>query len=172
MENGEWRIISNTPTRMDLHSPFSILHSQFSILNSVSRLAFFQPIAVLAAARYGGAATTYSLLSPKSKEPKNTPNPLKHDTTRDGFVSVCSVCSVVKKNGIATQSQDHLPNRVGLLHQFVDHFARHELVDLHRTLLRLYFAEWILIGDLPVDCIVHELASELDPFMDRRRGHP
>jgi len=90
---------------------------------SLRRLAFFQPIAVLAAARYCGAATTYSLLSPKSKEPQNTPNPLKHDTTRDGFVSVCSVCSVVKKNGIATQTQDHLPNRVGLLHQFVDHFV-------------------------------------------------
>jgi hypothetical protein len=58
MENGEWRIIKNTPTRMDFHSPFSILHS-------VSRFAFFQPIAVLAAARYCGAATTYSLLSPK-----------------------------------------------------------------------------------------------------------
>jgi len=39
---------------------------------------------------------------------------------------VCSVCSVVKKNGIATQSQDHLPDGVGLLHQFVDHFV-HEL---------------------------------------------
>ena len=39
--------------------------SQFSILNSVSRWAFFQPMAVLAAARYWGAATTYSLLSPK-----------------------------------------------------------------------------------------------------------
>jgi len=46
---------------------------------------------------------------------------------------VCSVCSVVTKNGIATQTQDHLPNRVGLLHQLVDHFARHKLVDLHRT---------------------------------------
>jgi hypothetical protein len=32
---------------------------------SERRLAFFQPIAVLAAARYCGAATTYSLLSPK-----------------------------------------------------------------------------------------------------------
>ena len=41
-------------------------NSQFSILNSVSRLAFFQPIAVLAAARYWGAATTCSLLSPKT----------------------------------------------------------------------------------------------------------
>ena len=58
MENGEWKIIENTPTRMDFNS-------QFSILNSVSRFAFFQPIAVLAAARYCGAATTYSLLSPK-----------------------------------------------------------------------------------------------------------
>ena len=41
-------------------------NSQFSILNSVSRLAFFQPIAVLATARYCGAATTCSLLSPKT----------------------------------------------------------------------------------------------------------
>jgi len=32
---------------------------------SVRRFEFFQPIAVLAAARYCGAATTYSLLSPK-----------------------------------------------------------------------------------------------------------
>ena len=39
---------------------------------------------------------------------------------------MCSVCSVVKKNGIATQPQDHLPDGVGLLHQFVDHFV-HEL---------------------------------------------
>ena len=147
-------------------------NSQFSILNSVSRFAFFQPIAVLAAARYCGAATTYSLLSPKSREPQNTPNPLKHDTTRDGFVYVCSVCSLVKKNGIATQPQDHLPNRVGLLHQLVDDFAGYKRVDLHRTLLRLYLAEWILINDLPVDRIVHELASELDPFVDRGRGHP
>ena len=32
---------------------------------SVRRFEFLQPIAVLAAARYCGAATTYSLLSPK-----------------------------------------------------------------------------------------------------------
>jgi len=31
---------------------------QFSILNSVRRFEFFQPIAVLAAARYCGAATS------------------------------------------------------------------------------------------------------------------
>ena len=36
---------------------------------------------------------------------------------------MCSVCSVVKKNGIATQPQDHLPDGVGLLHQLVDHFV-------------------------------------------------
>ena len=48
----------------------------------------------------------------------------------------------------------------------------HELVDLHRTLLRLYFAERVFIDDLPVDRIVHELPSELDPSVDRRRGHP
>ena len=38
---------------------------QSSRVISLRRLAFFQPIAVLAAARYCGAATTYSLLSPK-----------------------------------------------------------------------------------------------------------
>ena len=38
---------------------------------------------------------------------------------------MCSVCSVVKKNGIATQSQDHLPDGVGLLHQFVDRRRGH-----------------------------------------------
>ena len=48
----------------------------------------------------------------------------------------------------------------------------HELVDLHRTLLGLYFAERVFIDDLPVDRIVHELPCELDPFVDRRRGHP
>ena len=32
---------------------------------SLRKLAFFQPMAVLAAARFWGAATTYSLLSPK-----------------------------------------------------------------------------------------------------------
>ena len=37
----------------------------------------------------------------------------KHGSTVGGFVSVCSACSVVK-NGIATQAQDHLPDRVGL----------------------------------------------------------
>ncbi len=45
-----------------------------------------------------GAATTYSLLSPKSREPRNTQNTRKHDITVEGFISVCSVCSVVKKN--------------------------------------------------------------------------
>jgi hypothetical protein len=48
----------------------------------------------------------------------------------------------------------------------------HELVDLHRTLLGLYFAERVFIDDLRVDCIVHELPSELDPSVDRGRGHP
>ncbi len=37
---------------------------------------------------------------------------------------MCSVCSVVKKNGIATQTQDHLPNGVGLLHQLIDRLER------------------------------------------------
>ena len=64
-----------------------------------------------------------------------------------------------------------MPNGVGLLHQLVDHFAGDKLVDLHGALLRLYFAERFFVDDLPVDGIVHELASELDPFVDRRRGH-
>jgi hypothetical protein len=41
------------------------LDSQFSILNSISRFEFFKPITMLAATRYGGASTTYSLFSPK-----------------------------------------------------------------------------------------------------------
>jgi hypothetical protein len=41
------------------------LDSQFSILISVSRFEFFQPITMLAASRYCGASTTYSLFSPK-----------------------------------------------------------------------------------------------------------
>jgi hypothetical protein len=76
------------------------------------------------------------------------------------------------KPTVATQAQDHLPNRVGLLHPLVDYFAGHELVDLHRAHLRLYLAERILVDDLPVDRIMHELACELDPFVDRPRGHP
>jgi hypothetical protein len=63
---------------------------------------------------------TYSLLSPKAREPRNTPKPRKHGITVGGFVFVCSACSVVK-SGIATQAQDHLPNGVGLLHQVTDH---------------------------------------------------
>jgi hypothetical protein len=58
MENGEWKMEN---AEEHANPP----DSQFSILNSVSRLAFFHPIAVLAAARYCGAATTYALLSPK-----------------------------------------------------------------------------------------------------------
>jgi hypothetical protein len=46
----------------------------------------------------------------------------------------------------------------------------YELVDLHRTLLGLYFAERVFIDDLRVDCIVHELPSELDPSVDRGRS--
>jgi hypothetical protein len=48
----------------------------------------------------------------------------------------------------------------------------HELIDLHRTLLRFYFAERIFVDDLPIDRVVHELPCELDPFVDRRRGQP
>jgi len=90
-----------------------------SRVNLVRRFEFFQPIAVLAAARYCRVATRHWLLSPKAREPRNTPNTRKHDITVGGFISVCSACSVVKK-GIATQAQDHLPDRNGLLHQVTD----------------------------------------------------
>jgi len=46
---------------------------------------------------------------------------------------VCSVCSVVMKNGIATQTQDHLPDGVGLFHRLIDHFAGYEVVDLEKN---------------------------------------
>ena len=65
-----------------------------------------------------------------------------------------------------------MPNWICFLHQFVDHFAGYKLVDLHRALLGLYRKEWVLVDDLPVNRIVHELPGELDPFVDRRRGHP
>jgi hypothetical protein len=38
--------------------------------------------------------------------------------------------------------------------------------------LGLYLKEWILVDDLPIDRIVHELPRELDPFVDRCRSHP
>ena len=38
--------------------------------------------------------------------------------------------------------------------------------------LRSNLGKGVLVDDLPIDRIVHELPSELDPFMDRRRGHP
>jgi hypothetical protein len=65
-----------------------------------------------------------------------------------------------------------LQNWVGLLHQLVDDFPRDELIDLNGASLRSNLAEWILVDDLPIDGIVHELSRELDPFVDRRRGHP
>jgi len=58
-------------------------------------------------------ANTNSILSPKSKEPRNTPNTRKKDIPVRGFFPCGPVCSVVKKNGIAAQPQDHLPNRIG-----------------------------------------------------------
>jgi hypothetical protein len=64
-----------------------------------------------------------------------------------------------------------LPKRVGFLHQLVDYLAGYKLIYFHRTLLGLYLAERILVDDLSVDRIVHELPCELDPFVDRRRGH-
>ena len=74
---------------------------------SVRRFEFFQPIAVLASARYCRAATTYSLLSPKSREPRNT---RKDDIAVEEFISVCSVCSVVKKNGLCSSLKDGTGN--------------------------------------------------------------
>ena len=65
-----------------------------------------------------------------------------------------------------------MPDGVGLLHQLVDHFARDELVDLDGASLRSNLGKRILVDDLPIDRIVHELPRELDPFMDRRRSHP
>ncbi len=72
----------------------------------------------------------------------------------------------------ATQAQDPLQNWVCLLHQLVDDFPRDELVDLNGASLRSNLAEWILVDDPPVDGIVHKLPRELDPLVDRRRGHP
>ena len=67
---------------------------------------------------------------------------------------------------------EHLPDGVCLLHQLVDHFAGYKLVDFDGASLRSNLAEWVLVDDLPVDGVVHELPRELDPFMDRRCGHP
>ena len=50
------------------------------------------------------------MLSPKSREPRNTPNTRKHDITVEVFISVCSVCSVVKKNGISSSLKDGTGN--------------------------------------------------------------
>jgi len=75
------------------------------------------------------------------------------------------------KPTVATQPQDHFPNGVCLLHQFVDDFPRDKLVDLDGASLRSNLSEWVLVDDLPIDRIVHELPRELDPLVDRRRGH-
>jgi len=61
---------------------------------SVRRFEFFQPIAVLAAAQYCGAATTYSLLSPKISNASRGTNSLTFTelfcvfTLRNGFSSM------------------------------------------------------------------------------------
>jgi len=75
------------------------------------------------------------------------------------------------KTTVATQAQDHFPNWICFLHQFVDDFPWHELVDLDGASLRSNLSEWVLVDDLPIDRIVHELPRELDPLVDRRRGH-
>ena len=43
------------------------------------------------------------------------------------------------------------PARIGLLHQLIDHFAWHKLVDFHRAVLGLDLEEWVPVDDLPVD---------------------
>jgi len=73
---------------------------------------------------------------------------------------------------VVPQSQDYFPDRISLFHQLVDDFPWHKLVDSHRALLRFYFEQRVFVDYLPVDRIVHELASELDPLVDRGRGHP
>ena len=115
---------------------------------SVRRFEFFQPLAVLAAAHS-------PILLPVDVTP----------TKRERFRGC-------PKPSRATQSQAHLPDRIGLLHQLVDHFPGYERVDLHRAPLGLYLKEWVRFDDLPIDRIVHELPRKLDPFVDRRRGHP
>jgi hypothetical protein len=45
-----------------------------------------------------GLLKLYPDLSPKSMEPRNTLNTRKQEITVGGFVSVCSVCSVVEKD--------------------------------------------------------------------------
>ena len=116
------------------------------------------------------------MISPKSsagprRDPQHSPQ-ISKASSKIGRSSGKIGQLRIPQSTISTQPQDHLPNGVGLLHQLVYHFAGYELVDLHRTLLRLYFAERVFIDDLPVDRIVHELPSEFDPFVDRRRGHP
>ncbi|MFN6414090.1 MAG: hypothetical protein ACK41S_19200 [Planctomycetota bacterium] len=68
------------------------------------------------------------------------------------------------KPTVATQAQDHFPDRICFLHQFVDHFAGYKLVDLDGASLRSNLGKRVLIDDLPIDRLVHELLRELDPF--------
>jgi hypothetical protein len=136
---------------------------------SLRRLAFFQPIAVLAAARYCGAATTSTLLSPRSRRlhrgsvaarersgnyesrDLRDARPLAPGYSFGSFPIQCPPSAATAFTRVSAvlrsdSAQDHLPNRVGLLHQLVDHFVAYELVDLHRTLLRFYIAERISGG--------------------------
>jgi hypothetical protein len=57
--------LSAGPHRVEQSRPTRDPARRNSRVISVRRFEFFQPIAVLAAARYCGAATTYPLLSPK-----------------------------------------------------------------------------------------------------------
>ncbi len=76
------------------------------------------------------------------------------------------------KPAVATQPQDHFPNWVCFPHQLIDDFSWHKLVDFDGASLRSNLGKRVLVDDLPIDGIVHELPRELDPFVDRRRGHP
>jgi hypothetical protein len=138
MENLEWKIIKNTPTRMDFNS-------QFSILNSVSRLAFFQPMAMLAAdcrgflrnprVRTSERSATFSkdlerVVEDRSQfgKDRTAANPatfvVLDPWLRDTHPVHLPVDLVPAKRQrfrrrpeptVATQPQDHLPNRVGLV---------------------------------------------------------
>ncbi len=76
---------------------------------SERRLAFFQPIAVFAAARYWGAATTSTLMPP---EDQTTTEHAEHTETSPppSLVSIpCIPCRPWLKNTVATQPQDVPP---------------------------------------------------------------
>jgi len=125
-------------------------NSQFSILNSLRRLACFQPIAVLAHCRgslrnprlrTSERSATFSEDLERFVEDRSQFRKDRAATNPAAFVvldlglwnahSVHFPVDVVPakrqrfrrrpKPTVATQPQDHLPNRVCLLHQVTDH---------------------------------------------------